>query len=105
GLEVLPWDGGGADGLFRGESRRRVPRAWACPSRFVQAATVRRRQHRGRRVPRIVRRYERDIIGASAAERARGDTGGDRWRAAPLVAALAIGGTTRLGHPSIRSVR
>src|SRR5215470_15386356 len=27
------------------------------------------------------------------------------WRAAPLVAALAVGGTTRLGHPSIRSVR
>src|SRR5262249_14167612 len=105
GLEVLPWFGGGTDGLFGGESRRRVPRARACPSRFLQAAIVRRSEHRGRRLPRIVRRHERHIIGASAAERARGGTGGDRWCASPHVPALAIGGTARLGPPPIRSVR
>src|SRR5262249_57780768 len=105
GLEVLPWFGRGTDGLFGGESRRRVPRARACPSRFLQAAIVRRSEHRGCRLPRIVRRHERDSIGASAAERARGGIGGDRWCASPRVPAVAIGGTARLGHPPIRSLR
>src|SRR5262245_42307310 len=48
---------------------------------------------------------ECDTIGAAAVERARGSVGGNRWRAAPLVAALTLGGTARLGHPSIGSVR
>src|SRR5262245_18591862 len=73
-----------------------MPRARACRSRFAQAAIVRRREHRGCRLPRIVRRHERDSIGASAAEPARGSVGGDRRRPAPRVAAVTVGVTARL---------
>src|SRR5262249_12799852 len=82
-----------------------MPRARACRSRFLQAAIVRRREHRGCRLPRIVRRHERDFIGASAAEPTRGSTGGDRRCPAPRFAAVTVGGTARLGHPTIGSFR
>src|SRR5262245_13313684 len=82
-----------------------MPRARACPSRFLQAAIVRRREHRGCRLPRIVRRHERDSIGASAAEPTRGSVGGDRRCPSPRFAAVTLGGTTRLGHPTIGSFR
>src|SRR5262245_46463516 len=82
-----------------------MPRARACPSRFLQAAIVRRREHRGCRLPRIVRRHERDSIGASAAEPTRGSVGGDRRCPSPRFATVTVGGTARLGHPTIGSFR